>query len=462
MEMNPGALVAGRYRVDRKVGSGGMGEVWAGEHVAIGLRVALKTLLPAAACDRQIVARFKREAYLLGRIRSDHVAKVLDFVTDERFGLVLVMEFIEGEALGSLLEGRRLSIEETIDLGVDVASALCDLHRAQVVHRDLKPENIILEPLADGRKRAMIVDFGVGRTVAGQASASEEELTGITHADMAVGTIAYMAPEQLLSSRDVTSVSDIYALGAILYRAASGQPIFGGGEDADYAKKKLFTEADPVPLGRFDRVARGLQEIVGHALKRRPPERFASARQMLDELLELRSLVQVTALDLDAATEMAPLSSHLDLRGMPSLSGSTAPPPPAPRIEMPARDLSEEATTLDAMAALRPSLPSIDLDAPLPPPPPARPPQISSPDAPPSSLRSPQLSPPDAPPASMRQPPHPYPDEPTMPRSVALTAVAAALAGGLLLGFLAHLALSRPPPTSPPALPAPGLAASAP
>src|SRR5262245_45903697 len=85
MDLRPGARVDGRYRVDRKVGSGGMGEVWAGEHVALGIKIAVKRLLPAAAVDHQIVARFKREAYLLGRIRSDHVARVIDFMADNRF-----------------------------------------------------------------------------------------------------------------------------------------------------------------------------------------------------------------------------------------------------------------------------------------------------------------------------------------------------------------------------------------
>src|SRR4051812_15264502 len=98
MELTPGAVIAGRYRVERKVGSGGMGEVWAGEHISIGVKVALKKLLPAAALDHQVVARFKREAYLLGRIRSEHVARVVDFVADSAFGLVLVMDFVEGEA----------------------------------------------------------------------------------------------------------------------------------------------------------------------------------------------------------------------------------------------------------------------------------------------------------------------------------------------------------------------------
>src|ERR1700748_2809158 len=99
MELTPGALIAGRYRVARKVGAGGMGEVWAGEHVNIGVRVALKTLLPAAACDPQLVARFRREGYLLGGRRSGRVARVVDFIEDRRFGLVLVMDFVEGEPL---------------------------------------------------------------------------------------------------------------------------------------------------------------------------------------------------------------------------------------------------------------------------------------------------------------------------------------------------------------------------
>src|SRR3954466_8746388 len=121
MDLTPGAVIAGRYRVQHKVGVGGMGEVWAAEHVGIGVKVALKKLLPAAAVDHQIVARFKREAYLLGRIRSDHVARVVDFIADNRFGLVLVMDFVDGELLTSMLQARRLSVEETLELGVDIA-----------------------------------------------------------------------------------------------------------------------------------------------------------------------------------------------------------------------------------------------------------------------------------------------------------------------------------------------------
>src|SRR5262249_23583252 len=158
-------VVAGRYRVDRKVGAGGMGEVWLGEHVAVGVPVALKRLLPEPGVDHEVATRFKREAYLLGKVRSDYIARILDFVTDETFGAVLVMEFIQGDSLAKVLQYRKLSVEETIELGADVASALVDLHRAHIVHRDLKPGNVILQPLPDGTKRAVLVDFGVSRLI---------------------------------------------------------------------------------------------------------------------------------------------------------------------------------------------------------------------------------------------------------------------------------------------------------
>src|SRR5580692_10821568 len=243
MDLSPRAVIAGRYRVDTKVGAGGMGEVWLGEHVAVGVRVAVKTLLPAAAMNHEVVARFKREAYLLGRIRSDNVARVLDFVPDEVYGLVLVMEFVEGDPLSRLLQERALTVEEGIDLAVGLAGALKDLHSANIIHRDLKPGNIIMAPLPDGRRRAVVVDFGVSRLMSDKSADEDEELTGITRADMAVGTIEYMAPEQILNSRNVTPGSDIYAAGAMLYRACAGRHVFGNvGSDTFFFNETATTE----------------------------------------------------------------------------------------------------------------------------------------------------------------------------------------------------------------------------
>lgn len=455
MEIRPGAVIAGRYRVDRKIGSGGMGEVWAGEHVAIGVRVALKTLLPAAALDQQIVARFRREAYLLGRLRSDRVARVVDFIEDRRFGLVLVMDFVEGEPLANVLEQRVLRVEETIDLGVDIVTALCDLHRAKVVHRDLKPDNILLEPGPGGQRRAVIVDFGVSRMESGRddEGGSDESITGITHADVAVGTIPYMAPEQFISSRDVTGAADLYAVGAILFRAVTGQHVYGDSEDMDYAKLKLTTPAPPITIGRFDRVARGLGIVIARSLERVPDARFESAEVMLAELRALQDLARATALDLEATTEQAlPPSSLGSLEEISELTRRMSRPPGARddilderTLESPAATDAGPPTEVDASPTVTapppvmsgrspspsslPSLPSIPT---IPPATVASPAQSGSrPTVPSPELPQPLALPEEA--ARVTKPP---PSRPPGARSYSARALLIAVAVALLAGFL--------------------------
>ncbi|MDI3284203.1 serine/threonine protein kinase [Polyangium sp. 15x6] len=302
MDLAPGSIIAGRYRVDARVGAGGMGEVWAGEHLAIGMKVAIKTLLAAAAYDREVVARFRREANLLGRIRSDHVARVVDFVEDPTVGLVLVMEYIEGQPLSKVLQQRRLSVEEAIDVGCHVVDALGDLHRAHVIHRDMKPGNIMMEPQPNGRTRAIIVDFGMGRIESG--AGEDLEQTNLTRADMALGTLEYMAPEQILNSRDVTAASDLYAVGAMLYRAIAGRHIFGDAQDAELARAKLMTDAPPLQTGRNDRISQGFVNVVMRAVQRRPQTRYQKAEDMLNELRALQDAVRAAAFESSAARHL--------------------------------------------------------------------------------------------------------------------------------------------------------------
>ena len=433
MDLHPGAVIAGRYRLDRKIGSGGMGEVWAGEHVAIGVRVALKTLLPAAALDQQVVARFRREAYLLGRVRSDRVARLVDFVEDSRFGLVLVMDFVEGEPLANVLEARCPSVEETIALGIDIMTAVADLHAAKVVHRDLKPDNIILEPRPGGRRRAVIVDFGVSR-MESAGGEDEGDITSITQADVAVGTIPYMAPEQFLSSRDVTAAADVYAVGAILFRAASGQHVYGDAEDMDYAKLKLTTRAPALSIPRFDRVARGLQAVVARALERVPEARFADAEAMLEELTALQSLARATALDLDAATEQAPPSMTAGPDDVDASERTRL----MPRPEGAAADMFDDHTT--ESSGLPPGLldDSMGVATPLVPPP-----MPSSPE-PTAALAAPTSNPESistSAPMSVSPPlpaPTVAPGARTFSQRVLMIGILAALLAGLLLGFGGH------------------------
>jgi serine/threonine protein kinase len=369
MDLSPRAVIAGRYRVDTKVGAGGMGEVWLGETIPPGQRVAVKTLLPAAAMNHEVVARFKREAYILGRIHSENVARVLDFVPDDLYGLVLVMEFVEGDPLSRLLQERTLTVEEGIDLAFGLATALKDLHGANIIHRDLKPGNIMMTPMSEGRRRAVVVDFGVSRVMSEKDKDEDEELTGITRADMAVGTIEYMAPEQILNSRNVTPGSDLYAAGAMLFRSCAGRHVFGNvASDAELAQKKLTTESPPLPLNRTDALAEGFAKVVAKMVKRRPSERYKTADEVIADLKPLlpaqRSGAELDGETVDgkgpppATTMTAPAATAAKAAAAPAAPASTPAPASAPDPGQPSsssdiRISISSAPTIDNAAAPR-------------------------------------------------------------------------------------------------------------
>jgi serine/threonine-protein kinase len=477
MDLAPGTLIAGQYRVERKIAEGGMGEVWVG--TAQGVRVAIKRLLPEAASDHHLVTRFKREAYLLGRIRSNHVTQVVEFITDETFGMLLVMEYVEGENLADMLDKRRiLSVEETLDIGIDLARAIADLHRANLIHRDIKPENVIFRRLPSGERRAVIIDFGLSRLVdqPEERPAGEETLTGITRADSAVGTIAYMAPEQLISSRDVNHRADIYALGAILYRAAAGKNVFGStDDDIAYARQKLHEEAPLLDLARFDRAARALERIVGRAIRRRPADRYENVEAMLSDMMEARA-GRAPNPEADAPTQTAPVSALLGPpAGSPDLAATARPEPTGPRDKPDSFDSMDTvrppavAPTQVAPVAAAPAFapapaplvaasPRVVVSAATMPMPPQGP--IADP-LPPGSMR---FAPPPVPPAAIpgvgpppARPPQssmtevgvlrgvvtsPFPaatpplDELRIPKTLAAATLFATLVGGMILGFL--------------------------
>jgi serine/threonine protein kinase len=293
-ELAAGQVLGGRYRVDRRVGAGGMGEVWSAEHVAIHMKVAVKLLLAHALGVPEIVARFEREAVLLGRTRGDHVPHAIDYLVDDLYGPILVTEFVEGESLADVLRGP-LPMEAAVDLGIELATGIAELHRASVVHRDLKPANVILRPVGDGTTRAVIIDLGVSRLVqeASTVSAAAED---ISTDEIVVGTIEYMAPEQILHCREVTAAADVYALGALLYRAVTGSHVFGVGLDRmELVRAKLTSEAPPLTTRRHDQLAQGLAAVLACALERNPLARYQSAEQFRADLFHLRDLMPVRA-----------------------------------------------------------------------------------------------------------------------------------------------------------------------
>jgi serine/threonine protein kinase len=291
----PGAIVAERFRALRKIAAGAMGEVWAGEHVQLRTGVALKVLLREASENPEVVRRFSREGLLLGQIHSDHVARAYDFVSDGRYGPALVMELVDGQSLAGVLASRCFTVEEGIELGMEIAGALREIHEARVVHRDVKPANIILKPLREGRHRAVFVDLGVSRWLTDGHETDDELMAEITTVDRAVGTPEYMAPEQILSSRTVLPAADLYALGAILFRAVAGHHVFAELQGRELLSAKLTLEPNALVTGRLDRVAAGFEEVVARALASTPADRYEVAGEMLVDLSLLRDAARRAA-----------------------------------------------------------------------------------------------------------------------------------------------------------------------
>ncbi len=216
----PGTLV-GNYRVLGRLATGGMGEVFRGEHIHLGRPVAIKFLHQRLIDNADAVARFTTEARAVSSIRHPGVVALFDFGPHEG-GAYLVMELLEGETLTDrLASAGQLSPATVIDIGVQLAEALAAAHAMGVVHRDLKPDNIVLVPdrMRPGRERAVLVDFGVAKVVAGSPHTLRGDL---------LGTPFYMAPEQSVSANAVDHRCDVYSLGCVLYRLLTGVVPFDG------------------------------------------------------------------------------------------------------------------------------------------------------------------------------------------------------------------------------------------
>jgi len=335
-----GGVVAQKYRLERKIGEGGMSEVWAATDLERGIRVALKMLLPSAAENPEIVARFRREAELLGRLESPHVPHLYDFLEDPTHGRILVEELVQGELLARVLQQRHLSIPEARALGIGLGRAVRELHHAGIIHRDLKPANVILEPLPGFGQRAVLIDFGVSRLHARSERDGEDPtdaLTEITQAGRGLGTITFMAPEQLLGA-NVGQAVDLYSIGAILYRAVAGHHVFGELHGMELARVKLLREAPPLVTGCDDPIARGLEAVVARTLRRQPEQRYQSADELLAELLALGP-EGVAAAPPDCESDaLAPVQSSVlaDEPPAPSVEVVVAPRQPAAVVTRPA------------------------------------------------------------------------------------------------------------------------------
>src|SRR5262245_5222899 len=267
----------GAYELRSVVGKGGMGEVYRARDTRLGRDVAIKVLSDAFASDDGRRQRFKREARAISSLNHPHICSLFD-VGSQDGADYLVMELIEGESLDQRLLHGPLAPREALQRAIEIADALGVAHRVGIVHRDLKPANVMLTVTG-----AKLLDFGVAMVSSSSLSTSGvTETAPLTEEGSLVGTLTYMAPEQI-EGRDVDARTDIFALGALLYEMVTGKRAFDGHSRANVIAAIL--KEDPLPLNG-DTIAApfGLDRVVRKCLAKNPDARWQTARDLRDEL----------------------------------------------------------------------------------------------------------------------------------------------------------------------------------
>jgi serine/threonine-protein kinase len=277
-----GDVLAGKYRVERILGIGGMGVVVAAHHVQLDERVALKFLLPEAIGNADALARFVREARAAVKIKSEHVARVSDVGMLPNGAPYMVMEFLEGGDLSGWLKERgALPIEQAIEFVLQACVAVADAHALGIVHRDLKPANLFCVRRSDGQLSIKVLDFGISKLteVAGSAPG-----VAMTQTSALMGSPLYMSPEQMRSSRDVDSQTDLWALGIILFELIAGRTPFQGESVPELAVKVVTEPAPAIRTFRPD-VPGALEAIVLKCLEKDRRQRYRNVGELALALL---------------------------------------------------------------------------------------------------------------------------------------------------------------------------------
>lgn len=277
--MRPGDIIADKYRIDATLGGGGMGEVVAATHLALGRTIAIKFLRPEVGRDPVSVARFLREARASARMESEHVCRVLDYGSFQGFPFI-AMELLEGHTLAAELKrSGPLPVEKAADYLVQTCDAIGEAHALGIIHRDLKPANLFLAVHHGGAARIKVLDFGVSKALLG-APIGEKSLT---EAHMMLGTPLYVSPEQLRNSKKVDARADVWSLGVILYQLLAGHPPFEH-RSVDQLFAQIAT-ALPEPLESLrDDIPPDLLRIVSRCLEKDADARFANAGELGLEL----------------------------------------------------------------------------------------------------------------------------------------------------------------------------------
>ncbi len=272
-----GDLIAGKYRVDRVLGAGGMGVVVAATQVALDRAVALKFLRPRVLERPDHVARFAREARAAAKLESEHVTRVLEVGALEGGQPYIVMEYLEGEDLSQVLARRGpLPCDEAVGYVLEACEAVAEAHAHGIVHRDLKPANLFLATRATGAPVIKVLDFGLSKF------AGEEK---VTSASTLLGSPLYMSPEQLWSATAADSRSDIWSLGVVLYELLTAHAPFSSDRMPELIAAILHKSPRPIEEERPE-VPAGLRAVIHRCLEKEPSLRFADTGELAQALAE--------------------------------------------------------------------------------------------------------------------------------------------------------------------------------
>jgi eukaryotic-like serine/threonine-protein kinase len=276
----PGDVIAGGYTVERLLGRGASGVVYAARSKRDDARVALKIIHPELCHSRQVFGRYKREATILKLLKGDRIVKFLDFVEHDGL-LAIALEYVPGVSLEEMIwiASTHLSTPidpaQAVDLIVQICDGLTVAHEVGVIHRDLKPANVMIEEPDAASPRVRILDFGLAKVVHG-----EQMVTGLTERDMIFGTPEYMAPEQARGD-EVDARCDIYSCGVMLYEMVTGKVPVKGSTPLATMTAQLVEKIEPPRTRAPDRgITVALETVIMRALEKDPKERYASAREL--------------------------------------------------------------------------------------------------------------------------------------------------------------------------------------
>jgi serine/threonine-protein kinase len=323
-----GDILAGKFRIERVLGVGGMGMVVSAMHIHLDERVAIKFLLPEALGNPEAVARFGREARAAVKIKSEHVARVIDVGALESGAPYMVMELLRGRDLGQQLrETGALPLPLAVEYVLQACEALAEAHAIGIVHRDLKPANLFLTMRADGSPCVKVLDFGISKVAVPSGSGSD---MGMTRTQAIMGSPLYMSPEQMASARDVDQRSDVWAVGTVLYELITGRVPFEAETMPQLCTMILHREPPPLRSIRPE-LPEAIEGVIMRCLRKDRAQRYPNVGALARDLAAFapdagpRSAERISRVLSSSGMSSTELSSsNLDAHTAASNTGSQA------------------------------------------------------------------------------------------------------------------------------------------